>query len=96
MEVAATRVVTADVDGALPEATCREICGPVGSNDTLLGCWTANLELAKKDRPRRLMWDYREGDDGAWRFTSKTCLPRWQFTAMPWDDSDLPEHRRSF
>ena len=24
------------------------------------------------------------GDDGAWRFTSKTCIPRWQFTAMPW------------
>ena len=36
------------------------------------------------------------GDDGAWRFTRKVCTPRWQFTAAPYEDSDLLDHRRTF
>jgi 3-phenylpropionate/cinnamic acid dioxygenase small subunit len=51
-------------------------------------------------RPQR--WyggDYRDTvvfADGAWRFASKTCTPRWQFTAAPWDDSAIGEARRTF
>ena len=51
--------------------------------------------------PRR--WyggDYHDtvvrSDDGTWRFTSKVCTPRWQFTAAPFDDGEIAEHRRSF
>jgi 3-phenylpropionate/cinnamic acid dioxygenase small subunit len=36
------------------------------------------------------------GGDGAWRFTAKMCVPRWQFTAMPWDDAAVADHRRTF
>ena len=36
------------------------------------------------------------GDDGAWRFSRKVCTPRWQFTASPYDDSDIAAHRRTF
>lgn len=36
------------------------------------------------------------GQDGSLRFQSKVCTPRWQFTAEPFDQSDLDEHRRSF
>lgn len=34
--------------------------------------------------------------DGAWRFTYKVCTPRWQFTAAPFDDSEIVEQRRTF
>jgi 3-phenylpropionate/cinnamic acid dioxygenase small subunit len=33
---------------------------------------------------------------GAWRFATKVCTPRWQFTAAPFDEGDIAEHRRSF
>ena len=36
------------------------------------------------------------GNDGAWRFSRKVCTPRWQFTAAPFDDNDIAEHRRTF
>ena len=36
------------------------------------------------------------GDDGTWRFTRKMCTPRWQFTAPPFDDTEVAEHRRTF
>ena len=36
------------------------------------------------------------GDDATWRFTRKVCTPRWQFTAAPFDDTDVAEHRRTF
>lgn len=35
------------------------------------------------------------GDDG-WRFTRKVCTPRWQFTAAPYDESDVVDYRRTF
>lgn len=31
-----------------------------------------------------------------WRFAKKVCLPRWQFTAAPFDDSAISEHRRTY
>ncbi len=33
---------------------------------------------------------------GTWRFAKKVCTPRWQFTAAPFDEADIAEHRRSF
>lgn len=33
---------------------------------------------------------------GVWRFAERRCVPRWQFAAAPFDDSDIAEHRRSF
>jgi 3-phenylpropionate/cinnamic acid dioxygenase small subunit len=36
------------------------------------------------------------GQNGSWRFRSKVCIPRWQFTAEPFDQSNLEERRRSF
>jgi 3-phenylpropionate/cinnamic acid dioxygenase small subunit len=33
---------------------------------------------------------------GAWRFAERRCVPRWQFTAAPFDDSAVADHRRSF
>jgi SnoaL-like domain len=36
------------------------------------------------------------GYDGCWRFLSKVCTPRWQFTAEEFNQSNLDEHRRSF
>jgi hypothetical protein len=33
---------------------------------------------------------------GTWRFQTRVCVPRWQFTAAPFDDSDIAQHRRSF
>ncbi len=37
-----------------------------------------------------------KGADDAWRFASKTCIPHWQFASMPFDDSAMPAHRRTF
>lgn len=36
------------------------------------------------------------GADGAWRFASKVCTPRWQFTAAAFDQATLAEHRRTY
>jgi 3-phenylpropionate/cinnamic acid dioxygenase small subunit len=33
---------------------------------------------------------------GTWRFAKKACVPRWQFTALPFDESAFAEHRRTF
>jgi 3-phenylpropionate/cinnamic acid dioxygenase small subunit len=33
---------------------------------------------------------------GSWRFAKKVCTQRWQFTAAPFDDAGIAEHRRSF
>jgi hypothetical protein len=33
---------------------------------------------------------------GVWRFAERRCVPRWQFTAAPFDATDVAEHRRSF
>ncbi len=33
---------------------------------------------------------------GTWRFAKKVCTPRWQFTAAPFDEAGIDEHRRSF
>jgi 3-phenylpropionate/cinnamic acid dioxygenase small subunit len=32
----------------------------------------------------------------AWRFAERRCVPRWQFTAAPFDESAVDERRRSF
>jgi hypothetical protein len=32
----------------------------------------------------------------SWRFTRKVCTPRWQFTAAPFDDTEIVEDRRTF
>ena len=33
--------------------------------------------------------------DGRWRFASKVCLGRWQYTPSS-DDPNVPDHRRTF
>ncbi len=35
-------------------------------------------------------------DKGVWRFAERRCVPGWQFTAAPFDDSAVAKHRRSF
>jgi hypothetical protein len=34
--------------------------------------------------------------DGSWCFQSKVCTPRWQFSAEPFDQSGIDQHRRTF
>jgi SnoaL-like domain len=34
--------------------------------------------------------------EGTWQFSRKVCTPRWQFTAAPYDDGEIADHRRTF
>lgn len=58
---------TPTADGALPEDVCRAACGEMPPESTLLGCWTATVEMGRKPEPRRLRWEYRDPEDKAWR-----------------------------
>lgn len=70
-----------------------EVTGPVSVQSKFLAPFTRDTHTPKR-------WyggDYHDvvvkTVDG-WRFASKQCLPRWQFSVIV--DDDVPEHRRTF
>lgn len=62
-------------DGSFPDETCRDLCGSLVPEETLLGCWAANLEMSPREDPRWVRWEYRGAKDTEWQKNATTVQP---------------------